>query len=395
MSDIILVNGGRGANTILPTLIKKYKVTSLVNAYDDGKSTGEIRKHFKILGPSDVRKVHYLMLDKKNKDYFFLKSLFDYRIPIMDNSEIIFELKKFINIKNKKNIFSLIIKKKYLNFIKFTISIFFKKLKSEKKFKFSDCSIMNCIYAAVFLKKKNNINAGIKEIKKVFSIKNDLLVNSSEVRHLVAIRENGNVLRNEAEIVEMRSNIRIKKIFLLKNKIDTSLFSSISNQNRINILNKKHSNVSIDKELVKKIKKSKLIIFCPGTQHSSLYPTYMTKGFTDLVIKNKNLKKLLIVNIGTDYETPKYKASDYIHNALNYLFVNSKYKKNINNFFDLILINNPKNNIIPNYVQLDKENLNNFESKIIIKNFEDNNLSGRHNYKKISKYINYLMNEKY
>ena len=37
--------------------IKKYNIYSIVNAYDDGKSTGTIRNFFKILGPSDIRKV--------------------------------------------------------------------------------------------------------------------------------------------------------------------------------------------------------------------------------------------------------------------------------------------------------------------------------------------------
>ena len=392
MPEIILVNGGRGANTILPFLIKKFKITSIVNAYDDGKSTGEIRKYFNILGPSDLRKVHYSMLEKKNKDYIFLKNLFDYRLPVMDNSEIIEELYNFIKKNNKKNIFSLFIKTKYLNFIKKKMTIFLKNLKMIKKFQFSDCSLMNCIYTGAFLKNKKDINLGITEIKKIFSIKNDVMVNSKEERYLAAIRDNGKILYSEAEIVEMRSNIRIKKIFLLKKKLKVNSLNHLSKNKKINFLEKRHTDISIDRNLVKKIEKTKLIIFCPGTQHSSLYPTYMTKGFTDLIIENKNIKKLLIVNIGTDYETPKYKASDYIKNALKYLFINSKYKIHKNNFFDLILLNKPKNKVIPNYVLLDKNNLKEFKSKIIIKDFEDKNATGRHDYKKINKYINLLLN---
>ena len=47
---ILLINGGRGAKEIIKHLIKNKRnnVISLVNAYDDGKSTGEIRKHFNI-----------------------------------------------------------------------------------------------------------------------------------------------------------------------------------------------------------------------------------------------------------------------------------------------------------------------------------------------------------
>ena len=60
MLNVLLINGGRGAAQIIPKFLEKEDlfITSVVNAYDDGKSTGEIRKFFKMLGPSDIRKVH-------------------------------------------------------------------------------------------------------------------------------------------------------------------------------------------------------------------------------------------------------------------------------------------------------------------------------------------------
>ena len=48
MLKIVIINGGRGASTIIPALLslEDKSITSIVNAYDDGKSTGEIRKFF-------------------------------------------------------------------------------------------------------------------------------------------------------------------------------------------------------------------------------------------------------------------------------------------------------------------------------------------------------------
>ena len=71
MINIVIFNGGRGAGTIIPALqsIGNVNITSIVNAYDDGKSTGEIRKFFNMLGPSDIRKVQQLMLPKDDPDY--------------------------------------------------------------------------------------------------------------------------------------------------------------------------------------------------------------------------------------------------------------------------------------------------------------------------------------
>ena len=78
MLNVVILNGGRGASTIIPSLLERQRlyVTSIVNAYDDGKSTGYIRNYFNnnILGPSDLRKLQYLqyknLYNNKNVNNF-------------------------------------------------------------------------------------------------------------------------------------------------------------------------------------------------------------------------------------------------------------------------------------------------------------------------------------
>src|SRR6056300_1396010 len=83
MLNFVVINGGRGAGTLIPALLEfpGSNVTSIVNAYDDGKSTGEIRKFFDMLGPSDIRKVQELMLPKDDPDYDSNIGIFQYRFP--------------------------------------------------------------------------------------------------------------------------------------------------------------------------------------------------------------------------------------------------------------------------------------------------------------------------
>ena len=71
MLNVVVINGGRGAAGLISALLSKQglHVTSVVNAYDDGKSTGEIRRFFGMLGPSDIRKVQELMLPHDDPDY--------------------------------------------------------------------------------------------------------------------------------------------------------------------------------------------------------------------------------------------------------------------------------------------------------------------------------------
>ena len=58
MINVVILNGGRGASTLIPAILgnPEIELTSIVNAYDDGKSTGEIRRFFNMLGPSDIEK---------------------------------------------------------------------------------------------------------------------------------------------------------------------------------------------------------------------------------------------------------------------------------------------------------------------------------------------------
>ena len=124
---------------------------------------------------------------------------------------------------------------------------------------------------------------------------------------------------------------------------------------------------------------SDYIFFCPGTQHSSLYPTYLTKGFLN-AIQSSESPKIFITNIGADYETPFYKASDYVIGAIKYLNKNNKkYQKKI---FDIFFINKPSSKF-KNYVTLDLNKFNQIDGKLFIDDFDDPLKNGHHNAKKI------------
>ena len=59
---IVIFSGGSGSKN-LQTGLKKFSqdihITNLINAYDDGKSTGIARRVMDVLGPSDIRKNQY------------------------------------------------------------------------------------------------------------------------------------------------------------------------------------------------------------------------------------------------------------------------------------------------------------------------------------------------
>ena len=82
MLNVVIINGGRGASTIIPALLRQQGlfVTSIVNAYDDGKSTGELRNLLQnFLGPSDIRKNISNFLDKSDHVQSILAEILNYR----------------------------------------------------------------------------------------------------------------------------------------------------------------------------------------------------------------------------------------------------------------------------------------------------------------------------
>src|SRR5947209_20614885 len=98
MANSVERNAGRGAASIIPAMLRRegLNVTSIVNAYDDGKSTGEIRRFFDMLGPSDIRKVQELMLPEEDPHHAASKALFDFRYPLGGGrEEILADMRRF------------------------------------------------------------------------------------------------------------------------------------------------------------------------------------------------------------------------------------------------------------------------------------------------------------
>lgn len=385
--NIVLINGGRGGTSFIEELkkINNCKIFSIVNAYDDGKSTGLLRNFFNILGPSDIRKVHSLLLNEINPNYDIYKNFYNYRFPSnISNREAKSEIEDIINLKNNQiiNLNNLNHEKKLkiINFLKFFLIELEKKEKQKSLlFNFKDCSVINCLYASIIYYYKNNIDKSIKVIQNLFDIKHEVIINSNSIRYLYAVRSNGEILSSESEIVEIRSNKSIDNIYLLKRLINLNEIKKLSKKNKLLNLNQFHSSPNLNPKAKDIIKKSDFIFFCPGTQHSSLYPTYLTNGFLKSIDSSDALK-IFITNIGADYETPFYKASDYINGAIKYLNKGNKILKE--NIFDIFFINKPMSKY-KNYVSLDLKKLDDINGKIVIDDFENPMKNGHHNAKKI------------
>src|ERR1700724_488968 len=83
--NLVLFSGGSGTQSITEALLRhpQISLTILINAYDDGHSTGRLRRFIPgLLGPSDVRKNINRLMPQAERCQQSLKLLSDYRLPV-------------------------------------------------------------------------------------------------------------------------------------------------------------------------------------------------------------------------------------------------------------------------------------------------------------------------
>lgn len=341
---IALFSGGSGNVRFINLInsLKEVELNIIVNGYDDGKSTGEIRRYIPgILGPSDFRKNISHLINKKtfNGDIFY--KIFNYRFKknidknnfksfllLNKNNKIVKDLQiynlsyeKFIKIKNYFYIFSnYYLKKNNLNL--------------------NDISLGNILIAASFLKNNNNFNIALSDIQNFLEIRNKVVnITNGENLFLNAILEDGTFVSDEETLVQIAHKSRVEDLFLLKQKLTEEQLISLNSKtkiNKINFLNNNSILPKINSEAQKIIKSSDIIVYGPGTQFSSLFPSYLTIGLRDLIHKSK-AKKFLITNIYLDNDIVMESVESVIKKF--YFFFNKNQSKKKNKLIDYYLVN--------------------------------------------------------
>lgn len=386
MLNVVILNGGRGAAAVIPALLARQglHVTSVVNAYDDGKSTGEIRRYFGMLGPSDIRKVQELMLPENDPDYQANLHVFGYRFPLdCVRDEVLAHLRAFADGVQPDltgaHFSSTKVRTALRSFVwEFLAGLNGIEQVNGERFSFADCSIMNCIYAGAFLQFNRNIEQATLFIDRLFKLRGTVLPTSIEDKKLVALRENGQMLYCEADIVELRSNVRVERIYLLDKLLDKQRFEALTVGEKRYYLERHHCYVSVSSGVKLALQQADIIIYSAGTQHSSLYPTYMSAGLARAIADNKSAYKVFVTNIGADYETPSYLASDYIHGAFRYLNLSDTRNYTMPDLFDVVLINQSRLKADESYVEYDESGFTDVPVSRVVGAFESAAAPGKH-----------------
>lgn len=316
MYNMVIFSGGTGSIAIQNGLSAiygndNYHLDIIINAYDNGKSTGVCRKVFddKILGPSDLRKNHLTQFSVQNsvklKDFSSRESmlyrLFEYRFSA--NSKEDYYKKACRLLENCKEA----VGEKEIWYLKNLLDyFFFEDLKKSiwretlKGMDFKEFSIANIFYSSAAAMNGNSLRLAGRDMANILGIKDNVHLISDVNLFLQAKTASGKLLEDEGDIVVWDNpEDKIDSVILLKD--GKEYIPSVDEGTDL-------TKVKSCKQI---IEEADLIIFSSGTQWSSLIPTYMHSGLRKMLAKS-NAKKYVVMNNVEDHDMKGVTADEII-----------------------------------------------------------------------------------
>ena len=274
----VILSGGSGNDSLIRGL--KYYYPSMnckviVNAYDNGKSTGVCRSVTNTLGVSDIRKNHIRMYKAMhgncNKNII---EFYDNRYDFTPGNEV-------AEITEKLNTWGM------PQFVPLVERFF--ATPEAKNYRYTDFNISNIVYAEMYAQSGYEYTNDYF-CNKILDIDSFVLLNSFSNVYLKAITNSGYVIKDEGEIVEWCNR---------DDKIESCLYGTVLN-------------TELNPCAVASIESADLIIISTGTFWSSIYPTLEFGALYKLINKNTHAKKVWALNCEEDKDSYGVSADEFI-----------------------------------------------------------------------------------
>ncbi|HYT75382.1 MAG TPA: 2-phospho-L-lactate transferase CofD family protein, partial [Vicinamibacterales bacterium] len=373
--SVVVFSGGRGSSVLSQELITHpgLELTLAINGYDDGMSTGEVRRFLgDALGPSDFRKNAWHLARTLRTCPGAAIDMLDRRLPSPCSRDE-----------------ALAILRQVTGPARDRLARFEQELTaSGKPFEFSDCAIGNIVFAGAFLQAGRDFNAAVDDYCALLHLPRGLIENVTDGTnaYLVALDPDDRLLASEADIVDAKRQNRIKDIYLLEWKPSDEAAHALAAMPRGEIARwlEAHSRrIAINPRLAERLSTADLIVYSPGTQHSSLFPSYLTEGLSRAIANNLSALKLLITNIQSDAELTGASAVDIVERAVYYLCDKGRLPISTPFLITHYLFNDPRQSQedVP-YVPLGRLDALEDPRLVRISNYEDG-ITGRHDPSKV------------
>ena len=293
--NILIVAGGTGSIQIQKGLsdyiggLQGAKTRVLVNAYDNGLSTGAVRTvvNGDILGPSDVRKNQTTLLkivDPKSPYH----ALLDIRFTISTAEAREFCLTKIAELPTGGAVTEF-----NHTLLKEAVEVYFRQ-KLSMSIDYNDFALANIIYAGFAIANGNSLRQAASIMARIMGLPTDcVILNDDRSMFLGAVTKSGTRLYDEGDIVKW-------------GKVDDPIVDVFFTDSR-----GEETTPVLCGEAEQAIKDADLIILSTGTQWSSLIPTYASKGFKE-AIESSNADIVMLMNRIPDKDSPGQTADEII-----------------------------------------------------------------------------------
>ncbi|MGW2160441.1 2-phospho-L-lactate transferase CofD family protein [Nonomuraea sp. NPDC001699] len=308
--SVALFGGGRGAAGIARTLLRTSgtSLSLLVNGYDNGLSTGALRRWLPgMLGPSDFRKNLLLHLDPGDPRH----TLLERRLPPGTTPAALDALTDDIAAAG-------------LAAAARDLRVVAERLAARPGgLDLADCALGNLVFAGAYLRLGEDFNAAVMACARTFGSPVRLLnVTGGENAFLVALKQDGRVLADEADIVAPQDGGAITGLFLLREPLTAADRAALAGRpaERVReLLARRSADVTPNPEALRALAEADLVVFGPGTPHSSLLPSYLTPGLAEAVSGSRAAARVFVVNVGGDHDVQGLTATDLVDRTLAYL----------------------------------------------------------------------------
>lgn len=325
---VALFCGGRGSATIIREFLRwpNVELTLLVNAYDDGLSTGALRDFIAgMLGPSDFRKNLSYLLDTYSDDQYALRNVLEYRLPKTVGATEAAAFERFTASGDATALeaglraiwdgLAPATRRRLLSLLRVFVDY---ARAAPAPFDYRDCALGNLIFAGAYLQSGRNFNAAAQTVSRLVSSQATLVnVSGGENRTLVALKNDGTLLARESEIVGPQSAVPIRGFYFLDGPVEPAAWQRVAARkvaDKEAWLAAREALPSLSAEAAAALDEADIIVYGPGTQHSSLLPSYRIAGAA--LADAPARVKAFVVNLGSDYDIQTLQGGDLVDRAL-------------------------------------------------------------------------------
>jgi 2-phospho-L-lactate transferase/gluconeogenesis factor (CofD/UPF0052 family) len=279
---VVVFCGGSGASRLVRTYAEMDQValTVLVNCYDDGLSTGVLRRCIPgMLGPSDIRKNVRNSLRRDRSDFAALDQILGLRFEGDPEG-----LAVTGGLSRRGTVALTDAVERFTSYLR------------SKDLRFADMALGNVVFAGFYLEHKD-FNESVRAFTEFAGIRTRVLnlTDGGDLK-LVALTERGSLVPDESSISSLEPTEKIADVFVLDSYVtkrldDLDMQEYLTTRSRVPRMNPEARDA---------IANADLIVYWPGTQHSSLFPSYLTEGLAEAVLASRASRKVLVMNAWQD-----------------------------------------------------------------------------------------------